>query len=161
MYTLSIVQVSDLFTKCRLSLNKTMFLRNLFLNISATIDHLQGIHLFAFEFAKVVKRDSFCSCKFYVFTSLFFVLHYLTYGIFGFYIWNIFGTLTYHEHMDVMTFKPVITPIFISHMLLPEDDRKGSEYAENLWKYNLVCAWCRFDYIGLMHVYHVCHSFGK
>jgi len=47
-----------------------MFLHKCFLNISATIDHLQGIHVFAFEFAKVVKRDSFCSCKFYVFTSL-------------------------------------------------------------------------------------------
>jgi len=99
--------------------------------MSATNCHLQGIHLSASEFAKVVKRDSFCSCKYYVFTSLFFVLHYLTYGIFAFYVLNIYGTLTYYEHTDVI-FRLAINPIFVSRMLLPEDDRNGSEYAGNL-----------------------------
>jgi hypothetical protein len=105
-----------------------------------------------------VTRDCFWSCKFYVFTALFFVLHYLAYGIFWFYVLNI---MTCCEHMDVMTFRPALTPIFVSHMLLPEDDRNDPKYAGNLWKYNSVSAWCRFDYIGLMHAYHVCHSFFK
>ena len=85
-----------------------------------------------FEFAKIVTRDSFWSCKFYVFTALFFVLRYLAYGIFRFYVLNIYGTMTCYEHMDVMTFRSAISSIFISHMLLPEDDRSGPEYAGNL-----------------------------
>jgi hypothetical protein len=34
--------------------------------------------------------------------------------------------------MDIMTFRPAITPIFIPHMFLPEDYRNGPEYAGNL-----------------------------
>jgi hypothetical protein len=128
-----------------------MLLHKRFLNNSATIDHLQGIHLFAFEFAKIVTRDSFWSCKFYVFTDLLFVLHHLADGMFRFYVLTVYGTMAYYEHMDVMTLRPAITPILISHILLTEYDRNGPEYAGNLWIYNIVCAWCRFDYVGLMH----------
>ena len=109
-----------------------MLLYKRFLNISAMIDHLRGTQLFAFEFAKIVTRNSFWSCKFYVFTALFFVLHYLAYGIFRLYVLNIYGIMTCYEHMDVMTFRPTITPIFISHILSPEDDRNEPEYAGNL-----------------------------
>jgi len=40
--------------------------------------------------------------------------------------------MTYYEHMDVMTLKPAITSVFISHILLPEDYGNEPEYAGNL-----------------------------
>jgi hypothetical protein len=40
--------------------------------------------------------------------------------------------MIYCGYMDVMTFRPAIIPIFISHMLLPEDYGNGPEYAGNL-----------------------------